>query len=113
VWKKSTAAAINEMELGTLLAVLRLGAEAYGLRVRDEIEGRTARSVSLSNVYATLTRLEAKGFVRSHLGDPSPQRGGRRKRLYVVRPAGKAVIEANYRTFKAMAADLETLFKGV
>lgn len=100
------------MEQGTLLAVLRLGADAYGLRIKDEIERHARRTVSLSNVYATLTRLESKGFVRSRFGDPSPHRGGRRKRLYAVQPAGKAALGAIYRTAKATAADLESLFKG-
>jgi PadR family transcriptional regulator, regulatory protein PadR len=112
VWKKSRTPSINEIEQGILLAVLRLRDDAYGLRIREDIERRTGRAISLSNVYATLTRLEGKGLVRSRLGDPSPCRGGRRKRLYTVQPSGKAALNANYRTLKAMAADLESLFKG-
>ena len=94
-----------------MVAILRLRDAAYGLRIRDEIASRSHATMSLSNVYATLARLEDKGMVRSKLGDPSPQRGGRRKRLYAVTAAGKAALAANYRAFKALVADLEAWFK--
>ena len=111
MWKKSVDAALSEIELSVLVAVKRLGDEAYGLRIRDDIASRSGQSLSLSNVYATLTRLEERGVVRSTMGDPSPERGGRRKRLYAVTAAGKTAIAANYRAFKALVADLEASFK--
>jgi DNA-binding PadR family transcriptional regulator len=112
VKNKSATPTLGELELAVLVAVLRLGAEAYGLRLGEELERRLHRTLTLSHVYATLTRLEDRGLVRSRLGDPAPQRGGRRKRIYAVQPAGKAALAAAHRAMKAMAADLESVFKG-
>ena len=67
---------LGEFEHIVMLAVLRLGDRAYGVTVRQEIEFRTKREVSIGAVYATLDRLEAKGYVKSSLGDPTPERGG-------------------------------------
>ena len=76
------------------LALLRLGERAYGMTVRQEIEARTGRSVSLGAVYATLDRLEQKGFVRSHsaVASDAPERGGRARRFFRVEAAGEASL---------------------
>jgi len=68
---------LGEFEQVVLLALVRLGDGAYGLRIRREIETRTSREVSIGAVYATLDRLESQGLVLSSLGDPTPERGGR------------------------------------
>src|SRR5688500_6120568 len=77
-----------------LLALLRLGERAYGMTVRQEIEARTGRSVSLGAVYATLDRLEQKGFVRSHsaVAADAPERGGRARRFFRVEASGEAAL---------------------
>ncbi|HEY7450655.1 MAG TPA: helix-turn-helix transcriptional regulator, partial [Vicinamibacterales bacterium] len=67
-----------------MLALVRLNDHAYGVSVRQEIEKRTGRDVSIGAIYATLDRLEAKGYVTSRLGDPTPERGGRSKRFFRV-----------------------------
>ncbi len=67
---------LGEFEQLVLLALVRLGADAYGATVSIEIEQQTGRPVSISAVHTTLDRLEEKGFVRSRLGEPTPQRGG-------------------------------------
>jgi PadR family transcriptional regulator PadR len=82
----------GEFEQLVLLAVLRLGDEAYGTTIRREIEDRTDRRVTLGALYTALDRLERKGFLRARLGDPTPQRGGRAKRFYRVSPAGRAEL---------------------
>ena len=84
----------NEFLLGTLeqivlLAAMRLGDRAYGMTVRDEIEKRTGRAVSLGAVYVTLQRLEDKGLVSSRFGEPTAERGGRSKRYYRITDAGR------------------------
>lgn len=83
---------LGEFEHLILLAVLRLGADAYGMRVRREIAERTGRDVSIGAVYATLDRLADKGLLRSSLSDPTPERGGRAKRSFRVTGAGADAV---------------------
>ena len=75
--------------------------------VRREIEGRTGRNISIGAVYATLERLEAKGYVSSFTGEPTPQRGGRAKRLFRVEAAGKRALQISEQTIRSLTADLE------
>ena len=79
---------LGEFEHVVLLAILRLGDEAYAVAIRDEILERTGRDVSRGSIYITLDRLETKGHLRSRLADPTPERGGRAKRYFRVTPAG-------------------------
>ncbi len=79
---------LGEFEHLVLLAVLRLGTDAYGMRVRREIDTRTGRDVSIGAVYATLERMQEKGLVTSTLNDPTPERGGRAKRSFHLTGAG-------------------------
>jgi PadR family transcriptional regulator PadR len=86
---------LGDFEQLAILAVLRLGEAAYGMTVRREIEANTGRSVSLGAVYATLDRLEDKGFVSSTMGGKAPERRGRAKRFFKVQPPGvRALKEA-------------------
>jgi len=91
---------LGEFEQIVLLALLRLGKDAYGVPVRQDIETRTKRSVSIGALYRTLDRLEAKGFVTSWTGDPTPERGGRAKRYFRVEPLGLSALK---RTRDALA----------
>ena len=79
---------IGEFEHLILLAVLRLGDEAYGVPVIEEVESRTGRDVSQAAAYLTLKRLEQKGWIRSRLSEPTPERGGRAKRYVSLAPKG-------------------------
>jgi DNA-binding PadR family transcriptional regulator len=97
---------LGEFEHIVLLAVLRVGIEAYGVTVRQEIQFRTKRDVSLGAVYATLDRLEAKGYVRSHRGDPTPERGGRSKRFFRVTGKGMAAVNRTQRALQSMPEGL-------
>lgn len=83
---------LGEFELIVILAVLRLSDSAYGVSIRQEIAERTGRDVSIGAVYATLDRLESKGYVRSRLGEPTPKRGGRPKRFFQITGKGVAAI---------------------
>jgi PadR family transcriptional regulator PadR len=72
---------LGELEQIVLLAVLRLGDDAYGVPIRLEIEHRARRSLTIGALYRTLDRLEAKGYVASWFGEPTRERGGRSKRV--------------------------------
>ncbi len=87
--------ALGEFEQMVLLAIARLGDNAYGVSIRDEIKACTGRSVSRGAIYVTLDRLENRGFIKTWLADPTPERGGKAKRLCRVQAAGKrALIDA-------------------
>src|SRR5918992_764512 len=79
---------LGDFEQLVLLALLRLGPDAYGATIRREIEARAGRQLSISAVYTTLERLEQKGLVRSRIGEPTAQRGGRRRRHFELLPLG-------------------------
>jgi PadR family transcriptional regulator PadR len=76
-----------------LLAVLRLGPDAYGATIQRELDDRARRPVAISTVYVTLDRLERKGLVRSWLGSPTPVRGGKAKRHYAVTAQGEHAVQ--------------------
>jgi PadR family transcriptional regulator, regulatory protein PadR len=79
---------LGEFELMVMLALIRLREGAYGVPIARIIETETNREVALASVYATLERLEDKGLVSSHLGDPTPERGGRARRYYNATKSG-------------------------
>jgi PadR family transcriptional regulator len=110
MWFKSKAPALGDFEQLVLLSVLRLEREntAYGAAIRQEIHARSGRDVSINAVYTTLDRLETKGFLKSWVGDPTPQRGGRRRKFYALRPSGVAALRQAYRAFTAMADGLQS-----
>jgi PadR family transcriptional regulator PadR len=85
----STRTHIGDFELMVMLVLLRLGdSAAYGVPISREIEQQCGREVALGSVYATLERLEEKGLISSHLGEPTPERGGRAKRYFRVTRKG-------------------------
>lgn len=104
---KKSIDTLGEFEQVVLLALLRLGANAYGATVRREIEHRTARSLSISAVYTALDRMEQKGLVTSRIGEPTAERGGRRKRYFRLEPAGERALANSYRNFKEMVTGFE------
>jgi PadR family transcriptional regulator PadR len=79
---------LGEFEYLLITAATRLGDDAYGAAMRDEIEATTGKRCSLGALYTTVDRLVAKGFVRTWMGDATPQRGGRAKRMVKVTPLG-------------------------
>ena len=99
---------LGEFEQLLLLAVLQLdAAEAYGARIRAEIEQRTGRTTSPGAIYTALDRLEQRGLVRSWLGEPTKQRGGKRKRHYRLEPAGASLLRRTQDALARMASGLE------
>ncbi len=104
---------LGEFELIVMLGVLRLGEDAYGKRIWEEIEDRTGRTVMIAAVYAALDRLERKGFVSSWVGDPTPVRGGRAKRYFQIERPGKAAVERSRKMLVSMFAGLHPITRGI
>ena len=104
---------LGEFEQLVLLAVLRLGPDAYGATVRREIESRAGRELSISAVYTTLERLEQKGMVRSWIGEPTAQRGGRRRKHFELLPLGARALKVAHSAYTGMTAGLERRLKAL
>jgi PadR family transcriptional regulator PadR len=100
---------LGEFEHIVILALLRLADRAYGVTVRQEIEARTKREVSIGAIYATLDRLEAKGYVKSVLGEPTPERGGRSKRFFKVTAKGMLAVNRTHRAIQNMVQGLDLI----
>lgn len=98
---------LGEFEQLVMLALARLEPEAYGMRVRQEIEDRTGRSVAIGAVYATLERLETKKHVRSWVGEPTAERGGRAKKYFALTATGERSLAETQRVLRQMTAGLE------
>jgi len=98
--------ALGEFEHLILLSILRLGENAYGAGIVDEVEERTGRSVNQAAAYLTLRRLEEKGWITSELGAPTPERGGRAKRFFRLLPEGTLRLRDS-------RADLLSMWDGI
>jgi DNA-binding PadR family transcriptional regulator len=98
---------LGGFEYMVMLGLMRLGEDAYGVTVRKEIEARTGREVSIGAVYATLDRLEAKGYVKSHLGEPTQERGGRSKRFFRVAHKGTLAVKSTHRNLLRLMDGLD------
>src|SRR5688572_27775655 len=109
MWFKQ-APVLGDFEQLVLLGVARLELQesAYGAAIRQEIHARSGRDVSINAVYTSLDRLENKGFLKSWVGEPTPQRSGRRRKFYALRPAGVAALRQAYRAVTAMADGLQS-----
>jgi DNA-binding PadR family transcriptional regulator len=97
---------LGSLEYIVLLAVVRLGSDAYGMTVRQEIEDRVGRNLSIGAVYATLERLEAKRYLSSTVGEPTAARGGRSKRLFRIEAAGQRALKTSDETIRRMSTGL-------
>jgi PadR family transcriptional regulator PadR len=93
---------LREFEELVLLSVLIAGDEAYGVSIQRILEEDAGRAVSLGAIYTALDRLSQKGLVRSELGEPTPVRGGRRKRYYALTQAGLAQVREARRVRETM-----------
>lgn len=98
---------LGEFEQMVMLAVARLGDEAYGMAILDEIADRTGTDVAVGSVYSALDRLERQEYVTSEIGDPTPRRGGRAKRFFHLLPAGRSALARARRALDALWDGLE------
>jgi PadR family transcriptional regulator PadR len=99
---------VGEFELLVLIALIRLGNGAYGASILKEIRDRTGRDLAEGTVYMTLGRLEEKKMIASYVGLPTHQRGGRRRRHYLIDKDGQRALARAWRTIRAMSDDIET-----
>lgn len=102
---------LGEFEYAVLLAVLHLDAGAYAVPVRELIEERTGRPVARGALYTGLDRLEAKGCLRSRMGDATEERGGKARRYFTVTAAGLKAIRATHESLSKMAKGLESILE--
>lgn len=100
----------GDFEQLVLLSIFRLGREAYGAAIRRDIETRTGRSLAISAVYVTIARLEEKKLVRTYVGEPTAERGGRRRKHVMLLAAGERAVRETYRAFRGMVDGLEERF---
>ena len=95
-----------------MLVLIRLGENAYGVPICEELEKRTGRDVAVGSVYAALERLEDKGFVSSELGEPTPECGGRAKKYFHVTARGVKEVKETQRSLVKLWQGLPELQKG-
>lgn len=100
---------LGEFEQMVILAILRLGADAYAVPIRQEIEDQARRKVARGALYTSLERLEAKGLLSSHMSDPTPERGGRARRYYGVTPAGVTAVKQSQEALARLTKGLESV----
>lgn len=98
---------LGELEQLLLLGLLRAGGDASGIELRDELEERTGRSVLPGAVYTIMERCRERGLVTAYTGQATPERGGRRRKHYVLSPAGAAALAEAYAQVAAMAEGVE------
>ena len=98
---------LGSLEYIVLLALVRLGPDAYGMTVRREIEIRVGRHLSIGAVYATLDRLEGKGYVSSTVREPTAIRGGRGKRHFRIEAKGHRALKTSEEAIRSMSAGLK------
>jgi DNA-binding PadR family transcriptional regulator len=104
--------ALGGFELQVLLAVMRLGDDAYGVPIADTIEQASGREIAAGSIYITLDRLEAKGLVTSRLGEATPERGGRAKTYFHATGKGVRAVRAAQRTLVRLWSDVPALKGG-
>jgi len=97
---------LGEFEQIVLMALIHLGENAYGMRVRQEIETRTGRAVSIGAVYATLCRLEEKSYISSKLSEPTAERGGKAKRFFEITASGVRALRHSQLALRQMMSGL-------
>lgn len=102
---------LGEFEYAVLLAVVHLGDDAYAVPMRALIEDRTGRPVARGALYTALERLETKGCVRSRMGDPTPERGGRARRYFTVTPLGMRALRSTHAALGRLARGLEAVLE--
>jgi DNA-binding PadR family transcriptional regulator len=102
---------LGALEFTVLLSVARHVDEAYGAALRRDVSARAQRDYSIGAIYATLQRLEDKGFVRSRHSEPTPVRGGRARRCFVLTAAGRTALREGARRRQHLLEDLSLVWR--
>jgi PadR family transcriptional regulator, regulatory protein PadR len=103
---------LGNFELMVLLAIMRVGEDAYGVLVSRELEAQSGQQIVVASVYAALQRLEEKGLVTSSVGDPTPERGGRAKRFFKVTAKGLREVRSTQRALQNLSRGVPQLEGG-
>lgn len=103
---------LGELEQLVLLALVRLGDDAYGVTVHEAIRTRTDRELAFATIYTTLARLEAKGLVASFVGEPTRERGGRAKKHFTLTASGRAALKRSLGDLRSMTQGLGASWGG-
>jgi DNA-binding PadR family transcriptional regulator len=111
-WSAVARTDLGDLEHLVLLAILRLGPEAYGIPILNEVCAQSGRDVARATVYVALKRLEQKRLVVSRLGDSTPERGGRAKRFFKLKPAGLKALRESRAMFLNLWRDHEAILEG-
>jgi PadR family transcriptional regulator, regulatory protein PadR len=106
-----TAKHVGELEHMILLAIVRLGRDAYGMSILRELDERADRKVSRGALYLVLERMVQKGYLDSRMGEPTSERGGRAKRFFELTGAGKEALRVSGRSLLALWDGLESLLE--
>jgi PadR family transcriptional regulator, regulatory protein PadR len=101
---------LGEFEYAVLLAIMQTE-NAYAVPVRALLEDRTGRPVARGALYTALERLEVKGHLKSRMGDPTDERGGKQRRYFTVTPHGLRALKATHSAFANLARGLETVLE--
>ena len=104
---------LGDFEKMILFALFRLGEDAYGVTIRQEIGERTGKDSSIGAVYTALHRMEKRGLVIARMGESTPERGGRRKKYYRITAAGSDALNASYEALRRMAEGVALDPKGL
>jgi DNA-binding PadR family transcriptional regulator len=102
--------ALGDLEQVVLLAILQLGDDAYGVTIAAVLREKARRNLAMATIYTTLERLEAKGYLSSRLGEPTAERGGKRKRYFRVNAAGERALRESLTALQALTAGLDRRF---
>jgi len=97
---------LGDLEQLVLLTILQLGDDAYGVTIENILREKAGRDLAMASVYTTLDRLETKGYLESSLGEPSAERGGKRKRYFRVNAAGQRAVRDSLTALHALTAGL-------
>jgi PadR family transcriptional regulator PadR len=100
---------LTDFELMLMLAILRIGGEAYGVPIARELKATAGREAALGAVYAALERLEGRGLVASDIGEPTPERGGKAKRYFRLTSKGLRAVKDTHRALSALWANVREL----
>ena len=102
---------LGEFEYAVLLAVMHLNEDAYAVPIRELIEERTGRPVARGALYTALERLESKACLRSRMGDPTPERGGRARRYFSLTPLGLRALRTTHAALARLSEGLEAVLE--
>jgi DNA-binding PadR family transcriptional regulator len=98
---------LSDLEVLALAALLRLGPDAYGVSIKEDIAARTGRDVSIGSLYKALQRLQDRGYATPFAGKPTAVRGGRAKKHFRIESAGREALEASLQSLQRMVSGLD------